>query len=193
MTRASRIRGAVVAAASLAIVGLAVPLSPTSAEEGQQQEQAVTEQANPRCDAGQRDLARAGDRFAQGCLSDRQLAQLGQSEADLAPGQSASENMTLLANIPKNGAFAGEGAFSSDLAFQGKYAFAGNYNGFTVYDISDPRQPEAGQPGALPRLAERHLGLRRPAVPVAPTPRAATTPATAPPQPRAPRRPPGRA
>ena len=141
MTRASRIRGAVVAAASLAIVGLAVPLSPTSAEEGQQQEQAVAEQANPRCDAGQRDLARAGDRFAQGCLSDQQLAQLGQSEADLAPGQSASENMTLLANIPKNGAFASEGAFSSDLAFSGDYAYAGNYNGFTVYDISDPAAP----------------------------------------------------
>ncbi len=141
MTRASRIRGAVIAAASLAIVGLAVPLSPTSADEGRQQEQAVTEQANPRCDAGQRDLARAGDRFAQGCLSEQQLAQLGQSESDLAPGESASEDMSLLANIPKNGAFADYGAFSSDLAFSGDYAYAGNYNGFTVYDISTPEAP----------------------------------------------------
>ncbi len=139
MTRASRIRGAV-AAVSLAIVGLTIQVSPTSAHEGHG-EQAVTERADPRCDAGQKDLARAGDRFAQGCLSEQQLSQLGESEADLAPGETASENMTLLANIPKNGAFAAESSFSSDLAFQGDYAYAGNYNGFTVYDISNPSAP----------------------------------------------------
>ena len=140
MTRASRIRG-VVAAATLALIGLSVPLSPSSAHEGHEREQAVTEKADPRCGAGQRDLARAGDRFAQGCLSERQLSRLGESEADLAPGETASEKMTLLANIPKNGAFASESSFSSDLAFQGDYAYAGNYNGFSVYDISDPSSP----------------------------------------------------
>lgn len=57
------------------------------------------------------------------------------------PGDVASENMDLLATIPKNGAFAPEGQLSSDLAFQGDYAFAGNYGGFTVYDISDPTAP----------------------------------------------------
>src|SRR3712207_4102685 len=31
---------------------------------------------------------------------------------------------------------------NSDLAFQGKYAFSGNYNGFAVYDISEPAAPE---------------------------------------------------
>jgi hypothetical protein len=139
MTRASRIRGAVVAV-SLATVGLTLQVSPTSAHEGHE-EQAVTERADPRCDAGQRDLARAGDRFAQGCLSDRQLTRLGESEADLAPGETASENMTLLANLPKRDAFAAEGAFNSDLAFRGDYAYAGNYNGFTVYDISNPSAP----------------------------------------------------
>ena len=143
MTRASRIRG-IVAAASLAIVGLAVPLSPTSADEGQQQDQAVTEQANPKCDAGERDLARAGDRFAQGCLSERQESQLraDEPEPELEAGEQASRKMGLLANIPKNGAFADEGSFSSDLAFRGDYAYAGNYNGFTVYDIRRPSQPQ---------------------------------------------------
>jgi hypothetical protein len=56
----------------------------------------------------------------------------------LSPGEEASSNMELLVNIPKNGAFEPQGAFSSDLAFKDDYAFAGNYNGFTVYDISDP-------------------------------------------------------
>ena len=57
------------------------------------------------------------------------------------PGSMDSLNMELLANIPKNGDFAPVSAFNSDLAFQGDYAYAGNYNGFTVYDISDPTKP----------------------------------------------------
>ncbi|AEG45611.1 LVIVD repeat-containing protein [Isoptericola variabilis J7] len=58
------------------------------------------------------------------------------------PGSMDSVNMELLANIPKNGHFTAESAYSSDMAFQGDYAFAGNYNGFTVYDVSDPAAPE---------------------------------------------------
>jgi hypothetical protein len=54
----------------------------------------------------------------------------------------SSRNVRLVANLPKNGAFASEGAFNSDLAFQGNYAYAGNYNGFTVYDIRNPRRPQ---------------------------------------------------
>jgi hypothetical protein len=141
MTRASRIRGGIIAA-GVAFAGLAVPLSPTSAHDGHGHDDVVTEQADPDCSPAQRKLERAGDRFDQGCLPGEQLAQLDDSDAELAPGEEASEDMTLLANIPKNGAFASEGAFSSDLAFQGDYAFAGNYNGFTVYDISTPAQPE---------------------------------------------------
>ncbi len=61
----------------------------------------------------------------------------------LAVGQTASSpNMSLIANIPKNGAFAPETAFNSDLAFAGRYAYAGNYNGFTVYDLKRPRKPQ---------------------------------------------------
>jgi hypothetical protein len=59
----------------------------------------------------------------------------------LAPGETASSgNIHLLKNLPKTGAFAGEGAYNSDLAFKGSYALAGNYEGFTVYDIKNPRK-----------------------------------------------------
>lgn len=59
----------------------------------------------------------------------------------LVSGETASsDNMRLLQNLPKRGAFAPVGAYNSDLAFQGDYAFAGNYNGFTVYDIKNPRK-----------------------------------------------------
>jgi hypothetical protein len=33
----------------------------------------------------------------------------------------------------------------SDLAFTGKYAIQGNYNGFQIYDISNPSKPEVVQ------------------------------------------------
>ncbi|WP_432136155.1 LVIVD repeat-containing protein [Streptomyces sp. bgisy154] len=56
------------------------------------------------------------------------------------PGQDQivrSANIEHLANVPKD-ALAGT---NSDLAFQGRYAFAGNYDGFRVFDISDPAAP----------------------------------------------------
>ncbi|WP_223396123.1 LVIVD repeat-containing protein [Nocardioides rotundus] len=119
-----------------------VTIAPAVAHEDDQRKGAVTEKADPRCAPNQRALERAGDRFAQGCLSQEQLKRLEGAEAELAPGEQASQDMNLLANIPKNGAFADYSSFSTDLAFQGDYAYAGNYNGFTVYDISTPAEPE---------------------------------------------------
>jgi hypothetical protein len=58
--------------------------------------------------------------------------------ADVPPGEVASLNMDHTSNVPKNGLLQGTG---SDIAFQGDYAFAGNYDGFTVYDLSDPANP----------------------------------------------------
>ncbi|MEU4499056.1 hypothetical protein OG729_34530 [Streptomyces sp. NBC_00210] len=49
-----------------------------------------------------------------------------------------SDNVEHLINIPKD-ALKGT---NSDLAFQGKYAYAGNYDGFRIFDISNPRAPE---------------------------------------------------
>ncbi|MFI8962468.1 LVIVD repeat-containing protein [Streptomyces sp. NPDC053493] len=49
-----------------------------------------------------------------------------------------SPNIEHLVNIPKD-ALKGT---NSDLAFQGRYAFAGNYDGFRIFDISDPKSPK---------------------------------------------------
>ncbi|MFE4664345.1 LVIVD repeat-containing protein [Streptomyces sp. NPDC056716] len=49
-----------------------------------------------------------------------------------------SSNIQHLANIPKD-VLPGT---NSDLAFQGKYAFAGNYDGFRIFDISNPKAPK---------------------------------------------------
>ena len=54
----------------------------------------------------------------------------------------SSPNLTQAANIPKQAPFDNASALNTDWAFQGKYAYGGNYNGFTVYDISRPRQPQ---------------------------------------------------
>ncbi|KAB1151430.1 hypothetical protein F6X68_17355 [Micromonospora sp. AMSO12t] len=50
----------------------------------------------------------------------------------------SSPNLRQIANLPKQAPL---DATNSDLAFQGRYAFAGNYNGFVIYDISQPTAP----------------------------------------------------
>jgi hypothetical protein len=67
----------------------------------------------------------------------------------LAPGYldagTAASNMELLANVPRQAPFDAApnnfGFVNSDLAFTGDYAIAGNFNGFQIYDISDPAAP----------------------------------------------------
>ncbi len=51
----------------------------------------------------------------------------------------AVSNLNVLSRTPSIGKF--EGSTNSDLAFTGKYAIQGNYNGFQVYDISNPAKP----------------------------------------------------
>ena len=75
------------------------------------------------------------------CLPSGEAVSIDTSAADI-PGVDeirSSPNMRLVTNRPKLGPAAT--ATNSDIAFQGKYAFAGNYNGFTIYDISNPRNP----------------------------------------------------
>ncbi|HEX9729911.1 MAG TPA: hypothetical protein VGA37_15550 [Gemmatimonadales bacterium] len=48
-------------------------------------------------------------------------------------------NLRLLSTTPPAADFVG--VTNSDLAFTGQYAIQGNYNGFQVWDISNPRQP----------------------------------------------------
>jgi hypothetical protein len=54
----------------------------------------------------------------------------------------SSPNLQQVAYLPKQAPFNTENSFNTDWAFQGKYAFGGNYDGFTVYDISKPKQPK---------------------------------------------------
>ncbi|MFD6530923.1 LVIVD repeat-containing protein [Streptomyces sp. NPDC060184] len=49
-----------------------------------------------------------------------------------------SDNIEHLTNVPKDALL----GTNTDLAFQGKYAFAGNYDGFRVFDISNPKKPK---------------------------------------------------
>ena len=48
-------------------------------------------------------------------------------------------NLNVLSKTPPAPGF--EGSTNSDLAFKGKYAIQGNYNGWQIWDISNPRQP----------------------------------------------------
>jgi hypothetical protein len=56
----------------------------------------------------------------------------------LAPNATASNGVELLANRPMPAGF----VINSDLSFQGNTAFVGNFNGFHIYDISDPASPQ---------------------------------------------------
>src|SRR5215467_12903183 len=61
----------------------------------------------------------------------------------LAPGRwdaaQAAWNMRMISTTPPSGSSAG--ATHSDLAFTGKYVIQGNYNGFEIWDISNPAKP----------------------------------------------------
>jgi hypothetical protein len=64
----------------------------------------------------------------------------GVSGTDLpvdAVGHSA--NVTHVTNIPHSGPLTDQ--FGTDLAFEDGKAFVGNYNGFVVYDVTNPTNP----------------------------------------------------
>ncbi|MFF2271764.1 LVIVD repeat-containing protein [Agromyces sp. NPDC058136] len=52
----------------------------------------------------------------------------------------AASGIDLLSSSPGTGVFAA-GSINSDLAFTGDYAIAGSYQGFQVFDVSDPVAP----------------------------------------------------
>ena len=51
----------------------------------------------------------------------------------------ATWNLKVVAKAPPTGQFVG--STNSDLAFTGNYAIQGNYNGFQVWDVSNPSSP----------------------------------------------------
>jgi hypothetical protein len=60
-------------------------------------------------------------------------------KAGLYDAGTATWNMKLVSTTPPEGKFLH--STNSDLAFTGHYAIQGNYNGFQVWDISDPAHP----------------------------------------------------
>ena len=60
-------------------------------------------------------------------------------QAGMMDAEQALWNLRLLSATPPPRDFIG--VTNSDLAFTGNYAIQGNYNGFQVWDISNPRQP----------------------------------------------------
>jgi hypothetical protein len=60
--------------------------------------------------------------------------------AGLNDAGEAAWNLRVVSQTPPSPEF--EGVTNSDLAFTGKYAIQGSYNGWQVWDISDPRQPK---------------------------------------------------
>ena len=59
--------------------------------------------------------------------------------AGLLDAEEAIWNLSLLSATPPPEVFVG--VSNSDLAFKDKYAIQGNYNGFQVWDISNPKKP----------------------------------------------------
>jgi hypothetical protein len=60
-------------------------------------------------------------------------------EAGMMDAEEAIWNMRLLSETPPPEQF--QGVTNSDLAFLGNYVIQGNYNGYQVWDISNPRDP----------------------------------------------------
>src|SRR6476659_4840102 len=60
-------------------------------------------------------------------------------KAGVVDAGEAAWNMKIVSATPPSAKFVG--SINSDLAFTGKYAIQGNYNGFQVWDISNPSAP----------------------------------------------------
>ncbi|WP_433239078.1 LVIVD repeat-containing protein [Streptosporangium sp. CA-135522] len=69
----------------------------------------------------------------------------GAGSADVTTSGDAthSANVTLMANVPPQAPLDGPQSWGTDLAFQGDHVFVGNYDGFSVFDVSDPARPRA--------------------------------------------------
>ena len=84
------------------------------------------------------------------------------STPGMADAGEAAWNLRVVSETPPSEQFVGN--TNSDLAFTGNYVIQGNYNGYQVWDISEPGQADARDRVRLPGVAERRLGLQEPAV-----------------------------
>ena len=85
---------------------------------------------------------------------------------NLKPGrwdaEQAGWNMRMLSTTPPKGRTLG--ATHSDLAFSGNLVIQGNYNGFDIYDVTNPSKPVPEADLPVPRVAERRVGVPQPAL-----------------------------
>ena len=81
-------------------------------------------------------------------------------KAGLQDAGEAIWNMRKISHTPSPQGFAG--ITNSDLGFSGTNVIQGNYNGFQIWDISNPTAPKL-RAGKI-CVAERRLGLQEPAV-----------------------------
>ncbi|MGH2968554.1 MAG: LVIVD repeat-containing protein [Solirubrobacteraceae bacterium] len=63
------------------------------------------------------------------------------SAAQLAAGETGTDNLELLASRPKEGPFAPEAALNSDIAFEDGYAYQGNYEGVAIWNVKRADRP----------------------------------------------------
>ncbi len=147
LTRRGARRGAAVLATAL-VASLAPALAASTTATA-----ASSAENDPTCQAAKAAQESAVELFARGCATlDEKYGDIDDSAAQNdQPDRIASKNMALIANRPKSGPFSpppgtpGAGQLdyaNSDLAFKGDYAFAGNFQGFMVYDISNPSDPQ---------------------------------------------------
>ena len=83
-------------------------------------------------------------------------------KAGLMNAGEAVWNLRVVSQTPPSPQFVG--ITNSDLAFTGNYAIQGSYNGYQVWDISNPRKPTLKTAYVCPGVAERRLGLQEPAL-----------------------------
>ena len=83
-----------------------------------------------------------GRRRGGACTSEAVRAGYDDSNAQLAAGETGTENLQLIASRSKTGAFATEAAFNSDIAFEDGYAYQGNYEGVAIWDVRRPSNPK---------------------------------------------------
>ncbi len=132
--------GALVLAAGLLTSSASAEEAPTAGQAGQST-QAAPDPGS--CSPAQfRRLQREGDNFSDLCFqAGSQLADVEAEEPNVRSGEiDRSRNINIIARVPLADDFVGQ--TGSDLAFQGKYAYVGNYQGFAVYDIRRPTNPE---------------------------------------------------
>ena len=75
------------------------------------------------------------------CVSESVISRYDDSAAELGQGDTGTAGLQLIASRPKTGPFAGEAPFNSDLAFENGYAYQGNYEGVSIWDVRDPKNP----------------------------------------------------